>query len=140
MATRKGIERLNIGLTHEAADTLERLRHVLAKQLGKRNLTINHVASWAVHYWLAGDAGGDKALLKALLAGKERQESILKGDHPGGNPGSGGNGKGKGSRRAVFVGAGGSERILAPRPVLGGVNRGGGKLAQSDKAIPAPQF
>ena len=93
-----------------------------------------------MHYWLTGDTGGDKALLKALLAGKERQESILKGDHPGGNPGSGGNGKGKGSRRAVLVGAGGGERILSPRDVLGGVKRGGGKLAQCDEAIPAPQF
>jgi hypothetical protein len=112
-------------------DALERLRHVLAKQVGRRQLTLNQVTSWAVHYWLT--AGDDKQRLKALTAGMALEESILKG---GGNPGTSSNGLG----RPVLVGAGGSERILPPRPVPGSVKRRGGKLAQSDQTVAAPQF
>ncbi len=113
-------------------DTLERLRHVLAKQLGKRNLTLNQAAGWAASYVLT--LGGDKQMIQALLTGMQREKEFLaRGGNPGGNPGNG-------SGRPVLVGAGGGERILPPRQVPGSIKRRGGKLAQGHQAIAAAEF
>jgi hypothetical protein len=119
-------ERINIGLTAEAMDKLEELRIACAKQIGKRGLTLNQTAAFAVYYLLT--LGSEKTMVKALLAGMEREES-------GGNPANGHN-----SGRPVLVGAGGGERILPPRPVPGSVKRRGRKLTQSDQTISTPEF
>jgi hypothetical protein len=123
-------ERLNIGLTVEAMEKLEELRNACAKQIKRRGLTLSQTAAWAVHYLLSLE--NEKAKIKALLAGMAHEETGEKSGNPGPNH--------NGSGRPVLIGAGGAERILPPRPVPGSVKRRGGKLAQSDQAITAPQL
>jgi len=133
VATRKGIERLNVGLTSEAMDALERLRHVLAKRIGRRQITLNQVASWAVHYMLT--LSGDKQMLKVLLEGLAREQEILR-RYKGGNPGT----NGTTSNRPVIVGAG-TERVSTPKKLgVRALGRGGDQDAIRAQAIGISEF
>ena len=128
---KRGDKRLNLGMTSEGMAKLEELRYLMSKQEGKYTFTLQMVGAWAVHYFLG--LGSEKAMLKALTAGKQREEAVLRGEKPGGNPGSNHNG----SHRAVPVGAGGAEHVLVPRDVPG-TKRRGAKLAEGNETVATP--
>jgi hypothetical protein len=127
MARTDGIESLNIGLTQEALDRLEELRGVVGKEIGRRGLTANVTAAWAVHYVLGL---GGTATVKAIKDGKAREDAIKAGlPEPKPNPGS------EPSPAAVNVapkvwtkriekpGMGGADRLNGDRPAARKVSK-----------------
>lgn len=126
---KRNANRLNIGMTDEGIAKLDELRYLVGKAIGKHSLSISQIGAWGLHYVFSLQSDH---MVKAIIAGMEREEAKLKGGNPGGNP--------NGSGRPVLIGAGGGERILPPRPVPGSVKRRGGKLTQGHEAIATPDF